>query len=574
MADFKELIAGALEQALDSKLKKDEISALLEVPPTPGMGDYAFPCFKLAEILKKKPNKIAFELAEKIFLPDGIAEINPNGPYLNFFVAKDLVAQDTINEIIKQGDVFGKRDFGKGQKIMVEYSGPNSNKPLHLGHLRNNCIGMAISNIFAASGMKVIKANIVNDRGIHICKSMLAYKLFGNKATPESTKEKPDHFVGDYYIMYNKMVEEKPELEKQAYEMLQKWENGDKETKKLWKQMTEWAVQGFKETYEEFGSKFDTWFFESQYYNKAKAILKLGEEKGVFKRNENGALVAELESQGLPDKTVLRTDGTSIYITNDLALTEYKFKHFKLNESIWIVGNEQDLYFRQLFKIFTLLGFKWAKNCIHLSHGMVNLPSGRLKSREGKVVDADDIIKELEDLAAKEIKKRDKKIGEKELAARSRAIGLAAIKFHMLKVAVQKDIMFNPKESISFEGETGPYIQYSYARAKSILTKAGKIKLKKFGFERLIGSEEQKLLKLLANYPEAVKKSLEQLSPHIICQSLIEIAEAFNTFYHKHKVLKAGSEEIKMERLALVQATVQVLKNGLELLDIEAIEKM
>ena len=573
MADFKKLIAGALEQALDGKLKKEEISALLEVPPTPGMGDYAFLCFKLTGLLKEKPNKIAFELAEKIFLPNGIVGMNPNGPYLNFFAAKDLVAQDTINEIIKKGNKFGKHDFGKGQKIMVEYSGPNSNKPLHLGHLRNNCVGMAISNIFATTGMKVIKTNIVNDRGIHICKSMLAYKLFGNGATPESTKEKPDHFVGDYYIMFNQLVKKQPELEQQAYEMLQKWEKGDKETKKLWKQMTEWAVQGFKETYEEFGSKFDEWFFESQYYNKAKSILKLGEEKGLFKRNEDGALVAELEPE-LPNKTVLRADGTSIYITNDLALTEHKFKHFKLNESVWVVGNEQDLYFRQLFKIFQLLGFKWANNCQHLSHGMVTLPSGKLKSREGKVIDADDIIKELEDLAAEEIKKRDAKIDKKELAARSKAIGLAAIKFHMLKVAVQKDIMFNPKESISFEGETGPYIQYAYARAKSILAKAGKIKIKKIGFERLIGPEEQKLLKLLANYPEAVKKSLEQLSPHIICQSLIEIAEAFNTFYHKHKVLKAGTEEIKNERIALVQATAQVLKNGLELLDIEAIEKM
>ncbi len=574
MADFKELIAGALEQALDGKLKKEEISTLLEVPPTPGMGDYAFPCFKLAGMFKKKPNKIAFELAEKIFLPDGIEGMNPNGPYLNFFAAKDLVAQDTINEIIKQGDKFGKHEFGKGQKIMVEYSGPNSNKPLHLGHLRNTIIGMATANIFAAVGMKVTKANIVNDRGIHICKSMLAYKLFGNGATPESTKEKPDHFVGDYYIMFNQMVKEKPELEKQAYEMLQQWEKGDKETKKLWKQMTGWAIKGFKETYKEFGSKFDEWFFESEYYNKAKTVLKIGEEKGVFKKNKDGALVAELESYGLPDKTVLRADGTSIYITNDLALTEYKFKHFKLNESIWVVGNEQDLYFRQLFKIFHLLGFKWAKNCRHLSHGMVTLPEGKLKSREGKVVDADDIIKELEDLATEEIKKRDSKIDTKELKVRSRAIGLAAIKFHMLKVAVQKDIMFNPKESISFEGETGPYIQYAHARAKSILAKAGKVKIKKFGFERLIGPEEQKLLKLLANYPDAVKKSLEQLSPHIICQSLIEIAEAFNTFYHKHKVLKAGTEEIKMERIALVQATAQVLKNGLKLLDIEAIEKM
>ena len=580
MADFKELIAATLEQALEgrmgnnSNISRAEIAALLEIPPSPKMGDYAFPCFRLAAEFKKSPGEIAVELAKKIILPDGIAGMNPDGPYLNFFAAKGLVAQDTINRILREGQGYGKSETGKGQKVLVEYSAPNSNKPLHLGHLRNNSAGMAVSNILGASGFRVIRANLVNDRGIHICKSMLAYKLFGNNATPESAKKKPDHFVGDYYVMYNQKSEEQPELEKQAYDLLQLWEKGDKETRNLWKKMTEWAVQGFRETYREFGSVFEEWFFESQFYDKAKPIIELGEKTGLFQKNEEGSIVALLEGHGLPDKIVLRADGTSIYITNDLALTKHKFEKFRLNRCFWIVGNEQDLYFRQLFKIFQLLGFEWAKKCIHLSHGMVTLPSGRLKSREGTIVDADEIIAEMEKLAAEEIKKRDPEINPKELALRSRAIGLAAIKFHMLKVAIQKDLLFNPKESISFEGETGPYVQYAHARARSILAKAGKIKIKRFGFERLIGPEEQKLLKLLADYPDTVKKSLGQLSPHVICQFLIETAEAFNSFYHKHKVLQAGSEEIMIERVALVQATAQVLKNGLSLLDIEAIEKM
>lgn len=574
MAEYKQAIAKTVFSATERKMSEKEILASIEVPPNPEMGDYAFPCFKLSALLKENPNKIAASLAEKILPPKGIDKVISNGPYLNFFVTKEDLAKKTIEQVLQEKDKYGKRQTGKKQKVMVEYSAPNSNKPLHIGHLRNNCLGMAISNILETNGFSVTKANMVNDRGIHICKSMLAYQEYGKGSTPEKEGKKPDHFVGDYYVLYNQKVKEKPALEEQAYALLKKWEEKNPATIKLWKQMTNWAVTGFKQTYKEFGSKFDNWFFESQYYNKVEPIIKEAKKKGIFKQNEEGTLVAQLEEFGLPNKTVLRADGTSIYITNDLALTKHKFEKHKLNESIWVVGSEQELYFQQLFKIFELLGFAWAKNCRHLSHGMVNLPSGKLKSREGKVIDADDLIAELELLVKKEIGKRGETLKEKELEARSRAIALSAIKFHMLKVAAQKDIMFNPKESISFEGETGPYIQYTYARAKSILEKAGKANIKKFDTLRLTGPEEQKIIKLLASYPAQVEKSLKQLSPHVICQFLIELAESFNTFYHKHSVLQAGSDEIKNERLVLVQATAQVLKNGLSLLDIEAIEKM
>jgi len=574
MLGFREKISEAVEIAIGNKIPSKEISLLLEKPPNAEMGDLALPCFKLAGKLKKKPAEIVAEIAENIQLPDGIESMSPQGPYLNFYFAKDLVAKQAIEAAIRQGSKYGLNDLGKGQKVMVEYSGPNANKPLHLGHLRNNSLGMAIANILQANGNQIIKANIVNDRGIHISKSMLAYKLFGNNKSPKDAGKKPDHFVGDFYVMYNQKAGENPELEKQAYELLKLWEKKDRDTIVLWKKMTNWAVQGFKETYKEFGSLFDHWFFESQFYDKAKPILEIGKKKGIFQLNDEGALVAQLEEKGLPNKTVLRADGTSIYITNDLALTKYKFDKFKLTASIWVVGSEQDLYFRQLFKVFELLGFSWAKKCMHLSHGMVFLPSGKLKSREGKVIDADEIIAELKELAAKEIKKRDESISEKELALRSRAIALSAIKFHLLKIASQKDLLFNPKESISFEGETGPYIQYSYARAKSILEKAKNPKIKKFGFERLIGPEEQKILKLIAAFPDTVIKSAEDLSPHILCHFLIDLAESFNTFYHKHPVIKAGNEEIKNERIALVTATAQVLENGLKLLDIEPIKRM
>ena len=571
--DLKKELAVSIEKALDGMLSSQEIFSLVEIPPLPSMGDYAFPCFRLSKLLKKAPDEIAAELSLKINLPSGIEKAVQNGPYLNFFAAKQGIAKHAIDTALAQKEGFGKNSIGKGQRIMVEYSSPNANKPLHLGHLRNNSIGMAIANIAAANGFNAIKANLVNDRGIHICKSMLAYKLFGHNSTPEKEHKKPDHFVGDYYILYSQKAGEDPELEKQAYKMLVLWENGDKATIALWRKITGWAISGFKETYKAFGSRFDEWFFESHFYNKAGELLEQGKAKGLFKLNEEGALVAILEPHGLPNKTVLRADGTSIYITNDLALTKHKFEKFRLNECLWVVGSEQDLYLKQLFKIFELLGFAWAKNCRHLSHGMVNLPEGKMKSREGKVVDADDLIEEMKQLAGGEINKRNKKISGKDLEKRSLAIALAAIKFHLLKVAAQKDLLFNPAESISFEGETGPYVQYAYARAKSILAKAKSYKKPK-DFSLLSSIEEQNLAKTIGSFPDAVKKSLEQLSPHIICQYLIQLAEEFNTFYHKHQVMQAESGEAKSQRLALVEATAIVLKNGLALLDIETMEKM
>ncbi len=573
MTEFKKEISKAIKKTLGEKTSRQELESLIEVPPTPELGDYAFPCFKLASELKKSPAKIAEDLSSKLSLPKGIERTEPVGPYLNFFASKEDIAVQALQKALKKGGKFGQSPVGKNQKAMVEYSAPNSNKPLHLGHLRNNSIGMAVSNILEANNFKVVKANLVNDRGIHICKSMLAYKLFGKGETPKDAGLKPDHLVGKYYVLYNQKSSENKDLDKMAYVLLQKWERKEKETISLWKKMTKWAVQGFKETYKEFGSLFDEWFFESQFYDKAKPLIKAGKKKGVFKENGDRALIADLESHGMPNKTVLRADGTSIYITNDLALTKHKFEKFELDESIWVVGSEQDLYFSQLFKIFELLGFKWAKKCRHLSHGMVFLPEGKLKSREGRVIDADEIMAEMKGLAEKEVKKRNETIKAKELEKRSRAIALAAIKFHMLKVAVHKDLLFNPKESISFEGETGPYIQYTYARAKSILRKAGQNQKPK-SFSGLNSKEEQALVKLIAVYPSTVEKALQQLSPHVICQHLIETAEAFNSFYHKYPVIQEEIAEIKKQRLALVQATAQTLKNGLRLLDIKAIEKM
>ncbi len=572
MLEQREEIAKALALSLKGKLKQSQVLELLESPPSPEMGDIAFPCFKLAPLFKKSPAEIAKELSQSVKLPAPVEKAEPAGPYLNFFLQRESIAKQTISLILKEKEKYGKG--GRGKKIMVEYSGPNTNKPLHLGHLRNDSIGMAVSNLLEATGNKVIKANIANDRGIHVCKSMLAYKLFGKNSSPEKAKQKPDHFVGSYYVLYNKKAGENPELEKQAYELLKLWEKKDRRVIALWKKMNGWILQGFKQTYRRFGSRFDVWFFESKFYDKAGPLIEQGKKKGIFSKNKDGALLARLEKYGLPDKTVLRADGSRIYITNDLALTKHKFEHFRLDQAIWVVASEQNLYFKQLFKILELLGFKWAGNCRHLSYGMVFLPSGKLKSREGRVVDADAIMDEVQKLAESEIRKREGGINKKELQRRASAISLGAIKFYMLKTAAQKDLHFKPKESISFEGETGPYIQYTYARAKNILRKAKEVSLQKLLFNQLKTSEEKRLINLLSQFPSIVQKASDALSPHILCQFLIETAEAFNTFYHKHPVIQAENIELKKGRLALVQATAHVLKNGLQLLNIEAIERM
>ncbi|MCX6799342.1 MAG: arginine--tRNA ligase, partial [Candidatus Diapherotrites archaeon] len=380
MPELKEETAKAIAAALEGKMQQAEIIALIEKPPHADMGDFAFPCFKLAGALRKNPQQIASEIAAKIRLPAGIENAVPAGPYLNFFVRQESLAKKVIPAVLKGKEAYGHSKGGKAKKVMVEYSAPNTNKPLHIGHLRNDSIGMAISSLLDAAGNKVIRANLVNDRGIHICKSMLAFTLFGKGDSPQKSKMKPDHFVGKYYVLYNKKASEQPLLEKQAYELLQKWEKGDKKTLALWKKMNNWVLQGFKETYSSFGSKFEQWFFESKFYDKAGPLIEEGKKKGIFAPNAEGAHVAKLEEHGLPNKIVLRPDGTSIYITNDLALTKHKFERFKLDEALWVVGSEQNLYLQQLFKIFELLGFEWAPRCRHLSYGMVFLPEGKLKS--------------------------------------------------------------------------------------------------------------------------------------------------------------------------------------------------
>ncbi len=568
--DFK----GKIVSFLQKETKLENVESLLSIPPQ-GMGDYSFPCFVLAKEQKKNPFIVAQELS-KIFSAQKISfieKVEAKGPYVNFFVKKEALSESILEKVFLEKLV----EKIKKEKIMVEYSGPNTNKPLHIGHLRNNSLGLAISNLFEEVGCKVIKANIVNDRGIHICKSMLAYKLFAKGKTPESEKKKSDHFVGDMYVLFAKELEKDPSLEEKAKEMLIKWEEGDKETIALWKKMNKWALDGMKETYKDFGSKFDEWFIESDFFRRKEGqkIVEEGLKKKIFRKEDNGAVMAVLEPD-LPNKVIMRGDGTTLYATNDLGVTQYRFDNFDIDGCIWVVGSEQELYFRQLFKMFELLGRKWAKKCYHLSYGMVNLTSGKIKSREGIIVDADDLLAEMKTMALDELEQRYPDLSAKEKEKRAKAIALAAIKFYLLKNDAKKDMLFDPKQSISFEGETGPYVQYTYARAKSILRKAKeeKISYKRQGFDLLVHEKEKELINALAGFSDSINKSKENLSLHPLCHNLLTITEKFNSYYHEVPIIKSDNKKLINARLALVEATTLVLKKGLEILDIEAINEM
>lgn len=573
----KESISHELSLAI--KVDTNEIASMLEVPADKSHGDLSLPCFRLAKLLKKSPAQIAQDLSLQLNAElnakklKGIRKIEPVNGYLNFYFDSALLASDIIPAILSKKEKFFQKKSSNPKKIMVEYSAPNTNKPLHVGHLRNDSIGMAISNILEFEGNIIVRANMVNDRGIHICQSMLAYKKYGGKTSPKDEHLKGDKFVGKYYVLFHQNAKEDPSLEEEAKKLLNLWEKNDKETRALWKKMNSWVLEGFKQTYKTFGSKFDVFLLESEFYDKAKPIIDAGLEKGVFKKEETGRILALLESEGLPNKVILREDGTSIYVTNDLAMTLHKFKNFKLDESIWVVASEQNLYFKQLFTIFKLLGYAWADNCYHMSYGMIFLPEGKMKSREGKVIDADDLIDEVKELAKKELLKRYSDLSAKELEKRAHAISLAAIKFMMLKIDHEKDFTFVPEQSISFEGHSGPYLQYTYARAKSILAKAKNYSLKNADFSKLNSGNEVQLIKLINDLPAVIEHVAETKSIHALANHLLTLADSFNSFYHESQVLNADLG-LKEARLSLTEAVSISIKTGLQLLNMQVLEKM
>mgnify|MGYP005846673483 CR=1 FL=1 len=552
-----------LAKYLGDSVTVNEITNLIEIPPDEKLGDYALPCFILAKKLRKSPAIIAEDLARAIADEPIIAKAQAVSGYLNMFIDRKWLSLRILQSAMEPG-------FGKGnvaETTVVEYCSPNTNKPLHLGHLRNMAIGESVSRLLAFLGNKVFKTCVYNDRGVHICKSILAYKDFGNGVEPQSKGIKPDHFVGDYYVLFARKAKEDESYEEKAQNLLQSWESGDPETVSLWKKMNEWAFEGFRETFQLFGTHFDREYYESDIYKHGREIILQGLERGQFIKLPDGAIVADLTDKGLDQKVLLRSNGTSVYIVQDIYLAHLKETEFGYDRSIYVVGNEQEYHFKVLNEILEILGASKRGHIHHLSYGMVELPEGKMKSREGVVVDADDLIHDTSLLAAEEIRKR-YQLPDEEVKERALKIALAAIKYQLLKTETSKNMVFNPKEAIRFEGDTGPYVLYSYARASSILRKA-EVPMVVESWDA--NEHEARLLKKMQEFPDVVKLACARLTPSTLAGYTLELCQIFNEFYHECPVLRS---DISGQRLALVSAFRNVSGKCLELLGIDKIEEM
>jgi len=512
--------------------------------PEQAQGDIGLGCFPFAKIYRTSPAKISEKLAANLKLPDFIESVHSEGPYLNFTFSNLWFFQHTLEQILEEGGNYGNSSRLRNQKIMVEYSAPNTNKPQHLGHVRNNSLGMSISFLLEKEGANIIRVNLVNDRGVHICKSMIAYKHWGNGCTPKQKGIKGDHFVGDYYVLFEKKVKEDPSLLDEVYTCLQRWEMGDKPTVELWRRMNGWVYDGFDETYKRLGCKFDKIYYESNTYKLGKVIVNEGLEKGYCRKNEKGEIFIDLSDKGLGEKVLLRADGTSIYITQDIGTAKLKFDDYRMDKSIYVVATEQNYHFQVLFETLKRFQMPFAEKCYHLGYGMVYLPAGKMKSREGTVVDADCLMDELARLAKKEINARNRDITGEDLIEVSDKIGLGALKYYILRVHPQKDINFSPEESINFDGATGPYLQYTHARISSLLRNSDMQPGESPDYALLGNSEEHAILR------------------------------QFNKFYNRHSVLNAKNRSLILGRTILSKATGIVIKEGLRLLGIDALERM
>jgi arginyl-tRNA synthetase len=502
---------------------------------------------------------------------------------------------EVLNSIAADANYGCKQATDDSPLYMVEYSSPNTNKPLHLGHVRNNLLGHSLCQILKANGLRVVKTNIVNDRGIHICKSMLAWKLFGNGETPESTGKKGDHLVGDYYVRfdqeYRKQVKELMETKNlneddakkqaplilEAQKMLEKWEAADPEVRALWKKMNDWVYAGFGETYKRLGISFDKIYYESQTYLDGKAKVNEGLEKGIFYKRPDGSVWADLKDAGLDEKLLLRADGTSVYMTQDIGTAQQRFHDYNISKMIYVVGNEQNYHFQVLSILLDRLGFKWGKDLVHFSYGMVELPEGKMKSREGTVVDADDLMDEMIKTAKETSSDKLKDYAPAEVDNIARICGLGALKYFILKIDPRKNMMFNPKESIDFNGNTGPFIQYTYARICSVLRKAAEAGIEipaELNGSYEIAERESTLIQNLASYGQVVKQAGEDFSPALIANYAYELAKAYNQFYHDFSILKEENNEMKTFRLVLSREVAKIIKSAMNLLGIEVPERM
>ena len=582
-----------LENTLKEYLGSNEIAPLsMGVPPKREMGDVAFPMFPYSKAAKKSPKDIAEDLLKRIGDDHPTGEVVLAGPYFNVRLDISALSSSILKEVEEKGDSYGKSDRLKGKKAMVEFSCPNTNKPLHLGHMRNDSIGESVSALIKSQGADVMKVNLINNRGVHICKSMLAYKTFGNGETPESTGEKGDHFVGRYYVRFAQWEKEAEEEKKKnpecvdnpdwvdpgekAQAMLRAWENGDEEVRALWQKMNNWTLQGLEESYKNMGISFDKYYYESETYKFGKDEVLKGLEKGVFQKEEDGSVQVDLAPIGLDKKVLLRKDGTSLYMTQDIGTAIRRHEDWPFDSLTYVVASEQKYHFTVLFYCLGLLGYDWAKELHHLSYGMVNLPDGKMKSREGTVVDADDLLEELTALARAEIESKNREDAVDDVDETSRKIALGALNYYLLQVSPTKDMVFNPKESISFNGNTGPYLQYTGARISSILRKYEESEEKDVPFvgELLVGEDEKELLKLVDTFPEIVEKAAMNYDPSLIAGFLYDLAKTFSHYYHDNRILNAETKELIKARVMLCYMISVVMKNGFALIGVPFLEAM
>ena len=563
-------------------------------------GNLTLVVFPFLKMSKKGPEQTAQEIGEYLqHNCDAVASFNVVKGFLNLVIAP--AAWLELLKAIDADEKFGEKAPAEDSPlVMIEYSSPNTNKPLHLGHVRNNLLGWSLAQIMAANGNKVVKTNIVNDRGIHICKSMLAWLKFGNGETPESSGKKGDHLIGDYYVAFDKhyreevkelkaqfmaegMDEEAAEkkakdeapLIKEAHDMLVKWEQNDPEVRGLCKNMNDWVYAGFDETYAKMGVGFDKIYYESETYLRGKAKVEEGLEKGLFERHDDNSVWADLTNEGLDQKLLLRSDGTSVYMTQDIGTAEMRFQDFPIDKMIYVVGNEQNYHFQVLSILLDRLGFKWGKELVHFSYGMVELPNGKMKSREGPVVDADDLMAMMvaDALRTSEEAGKFDDMTDEERNEIARIVGMGALKYFILKVDARKNMLFNPEESIDFNGNTGPFIQYTHARIRSILRKSGDVANVK-DVQTTPNEKEVELIQKMSEYGAAVAQAGKDYSPSGIANYCYELTKEFNQFYHDYSILKEEDEQKRMFRLVLAKNVAKILKNGMALLGIEVPERM
>ena len=600
---IESIISSSVVEAIKALYGQEVAPKMVQIQKTKQEfeGNLTLVVFPFLKISKKKPEDTAQEIGQ--YLVDNckaVASFNVVKGFLNLVIAQSAWLQllADIDADPKYGE---KKADDNSPLVMIEYSSPNTNKPLHLGHVRNNLLGWSLAKIMEANGNKVVKTNIVNDRGIHICKSMLAWLKYGNGETPETSGKKGDHLIGDYYVAFDKhyreevkqltaqylsegMGEEEAEkkakeeapLIKEAHEMLVKWEQNDPEVRALWEKMNNWVYAGFDETYKALGVGFDKIYYESQTYLKGKAKVEEGLAKGLFERHEDNSVWADLTNEGLDQKLLLRSDGTSVYMTQDIGTAEMRFKDFPIDKMIYVVGNEQNYHFQVLSILLDRLGFKWGKELVHFSYGMVELPNGKMKSREGTVVDADDLIATM----ISDAKKTSEELGkfadmtDEERSEIARVVGLGALKYFILKVDARKNMLFNPEESIDFNGNTGPFIQYTYARIRSIMRKAADLEKVEGQLTAELSQKEIDLIQKMSDYASAVEQAGKDYSPSGIANYCYELTKEFNQFYHDFSILKEEDTQKRAVRLRIAANVAKVISNGMALLGIEVPERM